>query len=748
MKRHLDALLGDPMPKPTDYRRLIAAGVAVHCLKPRSKAPVDTGWSTAPKHTLGSLIAAHREGQNFGIRLGEPSLTPAGYLHVLDLDINDPAHVAQAKAALRELLPEWEECPRVISGSGGDSRHVLFFTDKPFRSRKLAQSPGWTMVHDKRLGRDVKKHHWEIELFGTGKQVATVPSIHPDTGLPYRWERPIDFDLLMLGIAPSVAAARVEAWGATADKPEDGEDDDDLLAVVCAEPLGLTEEEIDRTLADLPPHWVEERDYWFKVGMALHHEMGGTREAFDKWCNWSRQSEKFELKDSKAVWKSFKGKTKRPVRMATLIQASAANRLRREHLALGAAGDLLGPSPGDVQVPEAWVRDKRGYKVWCAANAQRVLAHDPQWQGVLAFDEFNQVVMLTARIPGTRGRFAARELTDSDVTAATAWFNRNGFPTASEAVTRATIYLVARDSIISPVRHYLEGIAWDGEKRIDTWLTCYLGAEDTPYVRAVGRAWLISAVARAMKPGCQADHMLVLEGSQGIGKSTCAQVLCGEAWFSDSLPDMHSKDASVALRGKWIIEVAELSAMRRADFAAVKAFVSRRQERYRPPYGRAEVSEPRRCVFIGTMNPDGNGYLRDDTGGRRFWPVATTRADAKAIARDRDQLWAEAVAAFKDGSPWWLDDATAALAAVEQAERMETDPWIGAVLSEAELIAGQNGGAVSVRRILSQMGVATADMTKPQQMRVAGILTRAGWRKDGKFKERGLDRDSAKYWRP
>jgi predicted P-loop ATPase len=401
----------------------------------------------------------------------------------------------------------------------------------------------------------------------------------------------------------------------------------------------------------------------------------------------------------------------------------------------------------DAHVPQSWVL-KKGHKVWCTANAQRVLSHDPQWQSVLAFDEFNQVVMLTARIPGTRGRFAARELSDHDVTAATAWFNRNGFPTATETVTRAAIYLVARDNIISPVRHYLEGLAWDGEKRIDTWLASYLGAEDSPYVRAVGRAWLISAVARAMKPGCQADHMLVLEGPQGIGKSTCARLLCGDAWFSDSLPDMHSKDASIGLRGKWIIEVAELSAMRRSDVPTVGAFVSRRQERYRPPYGRAEVSEPRRCVFIGTTNPDGNGYLLDDTGGRRFWPVATTTADPKAVARDRDQIWAEAVAAFNDGCPWWLDDETAALATVEQAERMESDPWAGAVLEAAEELADENSGAVSARGVLSRIGYAISDMDKRDQKRVSGILTRSGWRAEGKFKVRGPDRDLTRYVRP
>ena len=201
----------------------------------------------------------------------------------------------------------------------------------------------------------------------------------------------------------------------------------------------------------------------------------------------------------------------------------------------------------------------------------------------------------------------------------------------------------------------------------------YLGTERNDYAEEVGARWLTSAVARIYRPGAKADCCLILEGRQGLKKSTALRTIAGE-WFTDEIADLGSKDAAMQTRGVWIIEIAELDSLGRPEVSKVKAFMSRACDRFRPPYGRRLIESPRQCVFAGSVNQ--SSYLRDETGGRRFWPASCTRILIDELARDRDQLWAEAVLRFRGGSVWWLDSVELnRIAQQEQSDRYEGNPW-------------------------------------------------------------------------
>ena len=302
---------------------LCAAGFALHWLHPKSKKPIGRDWSEQPVHTPKTLAAAYREGNNVGVRTGKWSKVGDLYLHIIDMDIRKDELVDDALAKLRDLLPELnlDTCPCVISGSGGQSRHFYVFTEAAFPIRKFAHSPSFEMVWDEERGRDVKKWDWELHLLGTGAQAVIPPSIHPTTGKRYQWLRPFNEMMLDLGLVSSVPA---EAVARITGYEEQVEADPEKL-----QPMGLSLDDMREYLADLPlDEWCEDRDGWYRAGMAIHHETGGSAEGFDLWCEWSRQSKKFDERESRTVWRSFRNKSDRPIRFASIV--AVANEVRFE----------------------------------------------------------------------------------------------------------------------------------------------------------------------------------------------------------------------------------------------------------------------------------------------------------------------------------------------------------------------------------------------------------------------------------
>jgi hypothetical protein len=227
----------------------------------------------------------------------------------------------------------------------------------------------------------------------------------------------------------------------------------------------------------------------------------------------------------------------------------------------------------------------------------------------------------------------------------------------SMAALRDEIALRAKHNTFHPVQERLNGLKWNGTSRVANWLPTYLGVEITDdnkeYVSAVGEMFLLQMVARIMQPGCKADYVLILEGPQGRKKSTALEILAGEDYFSDDLPPLTDKDAKLHLRGKWLVELGEIERTLRVDPETFKAFQTRKIDRYRPPYGRNDIDQPRQCVFAGTVNSD--QYFTDATGNRRGWPVTCGTIDIEKLKEDRDQLFAETMVLYQQGKHWWPD---------------------------------------------------------------------------------------------
>lgn len=740
-------------------KALHALGFAIHWCRARSKMPVKAGWTTGPRASWDQLDKEYKDGMNVGVRLGAASKLKDGmYLAVIDCDVK--IDDADKRGAMLSKLKSFgiADTVMVASGRGNGSMHLYIKTHKPLSPRRLAQdgskvkcvmpSASPSRLEKASLSLNELKEGirlrpgWEISLMGEGQQVVLPPSIHPDSGKPYRWAG-------KAGLGDGVSSLAIYSGGAVADpkgpsakgdawhpvpvdlicstlsdemvsRIVDGDGVTDrsaaLIDVVKAmKTAGFTDEQIKSALTD--------KDN-FMAGAALDRR--GNRKSAAEWVQKygiDALAEKFTSANDFDLVFDFdedpklnaEDAAKQTEEMCDSDDGNWRRRLRKN---------------GEGRVTATFY------------NMKLMLQGACEGETLLSHNQFS--LRDTWMVDTPWGCHKGQEVRDTCSIKIKNWLSQTWRLEPDRAKIDEVLVQLSLENSFHPVREYLASLEWDGVERLDGWLKTYLGAHDAPeaYLHAVGRKFLCAMVARIFNPGCDFRAVLVLEGKQKVGKSATAKILGGE-WFADTPIDIRDKDAKQTLQGLWVLEIAELAQFAKADENTLKSFISSTSDRIRLPYGRRMEDLKRQCVFIGTTN--NAQYLRDETGGSRYWPVkfGPAHLNRAKLKRDRDQLFAEAKFVLDMGEQLWLDDEEAeAFAEVEQEKRFDADDLEGVLrrilngkpmfdpkcFTTAQLIEG--GGSP----------VAAAGSGRGLEMRISACLKRLGYSKR-QFTHKGhLDR--------
>lgn len=465
-----------------------------------------------------------------------------------------------------------------------------------------------------------------------------------------------------------------------------------------AETVALAEE----ALAYLSP---DEYETWISIGMALK---GLGNAGYYVWDAWSARSEKYAGgDDTRKRWAGF---NPTQITLGTLFAraeeagwvspwAKAKDRKSRSapkaakpaqtprpapetphdeempfHPSEAPAGEVMEGPDDQEDWPERLLR-KKGEISPCLANAELVLSCMREWRGVIAYDEFAEKTVFRSALPCAPRGADQGEWSDHLDAMAAIWLQRAWGVEFSPTTVLQAVEVIARQNRFHPVREALAALPpWDGVRRNGDWLSDYLGVEKTEYTALVGAFFLRGMIKRVMEPGCKFDYCLVLEGEQGKGKSTVARILSWK-WFGDTDLDLNNKDALLALPGHWVYEIAELGSLMKAEERKQKSFLSRQEDEYRPPYGKRLMKVPRQSVFIGTTNEE--EYLKDATGGRRFWPVMCgDELNLEGLRAALEQMLAEALADYQAGERCWPSpEEQQRLFNPEQAKRGMPEPF-------------------------------------------------------------------------
>lgn len=753
-----------------EAQRLYGLGFAIHWLHPKSKRPVESGWTTGPRKDWDYLKDTYQSTFNVGVRLGTPAKIGENYLAVVDVDVKstDKRHREEAVAAAKELL-NGVKCPAVSSGRGNGSRHYYCVTKEPFKTFNPAESTDIVKVMmpskkpskkeletltEAEIAQGIRlSKAWEISLYSDGRQVVLPPSIHPDTNKPYVWTSPLVDAASLPVIAFEMPAPEIEEVDfMSPPKGDKGERAKEAVDDFEIEPVDLA--------------WLPISD---KMRKAIQHGEGvNDRSAYLLPASAALVSAGLTKNEVLTVLtdpKTFLGacaydhaKTQSRKRAALWLWKYTVKRVMQERDAVAIfkvappveAPVILSDEGAKAQADE--IEEESDWRQYLEAtrfgeykptlhNCRTILTNVCGTPNIVGRNEFaaNDFYMVNTPWRSKKGD----AVVDHDITRIKFYCIENFAVEFGDHCINQTLIEIADKNRYHPVRDWLRGLEWDGVERIDTWLKDYAGAEaPEPYLSNVSRKLLVALVARVMKPGIKFDQIAILEGLQGTGKSTILRKLVGDDWFSDAPLNIGDKDAVLTMQSKWLIEVGELSSLNKAEIETFKSFISQQVDRIRAPYGKRVEEHPRQCVVIGTTNND--EYLRDLTGNRRFWSVKTVgRIDHVAIEKVRGQLFAEAYAYFKLGEPLWLEDRDAETQAVgEQAKRMQSDEWLPIVEDIVTLETFPRAG-FEMREVSKKMDSLGAHKLSPTDVhRISRCLKLLGFER---FQEAGGKR--RKLWR-
>lgn len=679
-------------------------GFGVHWLRPSSKVPVKSGWSSDSRDDLRTLQKDYVKGFNIGTKLGKPSKVSNGYLAVIDVDVKgtEKKHKRQAEAWIEEHFPGLlDSAPITMSGRGNGSMHVWVLVESPIDSRQLTASPERVEVfmpsvkstaeQIEKLGERKVKEGWrlrpafEIDFMCAGRQVALPPSIHPDTGREYKWKRPIENvdDLTLFNTETLEGLAATKRMGAG--RPRGG------TIKGTYEIVDVDELELDLRLnPDILEAIYDGSGVDDRSAMCLSISMAMLRAEFT-------HAEILGVLTNKSFF----------IGDVAYEHAKTANRQRAARWADAyclqkaiTETDVSRVFDSEIEVYETLSEEeatKQTERVTVSKEEKKKL----DWRKFLDRTDkekikptLKNVILILENAVGAevfkRDLFGRRDyygintpwggvknemLTDDDTIEIKVWLADKWTIEPHVNIIFEAMVNIAKKNSNHPVREYLTSIEWDGTPRLDNWLETYLGASGPqPFLGEVSRKFLIAAVARIFEPGRKFDHMLILEGRQGKGKSSVGSILASPKWFLDSLPDLQDKDAALNLQGIWFCEMGELVHLKKNEVETTKAFVTRQIDKVRPPYGKRYIESARQCVFFGTTNKD--DYLKDKTGNRRFWTVKVDDEDVdfKGLTNDRDQLWAEAFNAYEMmNEKLYLEGEAKAQAETEQDKRVVED---------------------------------------------------------------------------